>query len=35
MQATNPICIPVCIDVGVIYEETKQIYFYHTVMYVH
>ena len=32
MQATNPICI--CIDMGVIYEETKQIHFYHPVLYI-
>ena len=32
MEATNPICT--CTDMGVIYEETKQIYFYHLVMYV-
>ena len=32
MSATNPICI--WYDMGVIYEETKQIYFCYHVMYI-
>ena len=32
MQATN--LIRICINMGVIYEETEQIYIYHPVMYV-
>ena len=33
MHATNPICM--YIYIGVIYEEAKQIYFYHPVLHVH